>query len=124
MICAAWLFYFYGANLRDSLFGLFTFDSSEIPIITVYALYIPIFVMFIVRYGKENIFRNIVMPILATLGSLFMVFAAVYAHGIVPYKAAAANGQFAFPVLFYLIVFAGIMAVGLLFYRPKNNKDE
>ena len=32
LICGAWLFYFYGANLTSSIFGLFTFDSSEIPI--------------------------------------------------------------------------------------------
>ncbi|MBQ5743101.1 MAG: amino acid permease [Clostridia bacterium] len=123
LVCSAWLFYFYGANLRDSLFGYFTFDSSEIPIVTVYALYVPIFVMFILRYGKENIFRNIVMPILAILGSGFMVFATVYAHGITPYQAAAAKGTFSFPVLFYLIVFAVIMAFGMIFYRSKNNKE-
>jgi APA family basic amino acid/polyamine antiporter len=123
LVCSAWLFYFYGANLRDSLFGYFTFDSSEIPIVTVYALYVPIFVMFIVRYGKENIFRNIVMPILAILGSGFMIFATVYAHGITPYQAAAAKGTFSFPVLFYLIVFAVIMAFGMIFYRSKNNKE-
>ncbi len=122
LVCAVWLFYFYGANLRDSLFGPFTFDSSEIPIVTVYALYLPIFVMFIVRYGKENIFRNIVMPVLAIIASSFMVFATVWAHGVAPYKAAvAAGGKFTFPVLFYLIVFAVIMAIGMCFYKKKNN---
>ena len=125
LVCAVWLFYFYAANLRDSIFGPFTFDSSEIPIVTVYALYIPIFIMFIVRYGKENIFRNIVMPVLATLASIFMVFATVYAHGVLPYKAAVeAGGKFTFPILFYLIVFAVVTGAGMFFYRKKNNVDE
>ncbi len=124
LVCAVWLFYFYGANLRDTIFGPFTFDSSEIPIVTVYALYLPIFVMFIVRYGKESIFRNIIMPVLAIIGSGFMIFATVIAHGVLPYQAAVeAGGKFTFPVLFYLVVFAVIMGVGMIFYRPKK-KDE
>lgn len=118
--CAAWFFYFYAANLTKPVFGLFSFDSSELPIITIYAIYIPVFIMFIIKEGKKNIFKNIVMPVLATLASLFMVFVAIYAHGIRPYQAAAENGEFAFPVLFYLIVFAVIMAIGALFYRKKE----
>ena len=118
--CAAWFFYFYAANLTKPVFGLFSFDSSELPIITIYAIYIPVFIMFIIKEGKKNIFKNIVMPVLATLASLFMVFVAIYAHGIRPYQAAAENGEFAFPVLFYLIVFAVIMAIGALLYRKKE----
>ena len=45
MLCAAWLLYFYGANLTDGWFGPFCFDSSELPIITIYAFYIPIFII-------------------------------------------------------------------------------
>ena len=118
--CAAWFFYFYAANLTKPVFGLFSFDSSELPIITIYAIYIPVFIMFIIKEGKKNIFKNIVMPVLATLASLFMVFVAIYAHGIRPYQAAAENGEFAFPVLFYLIVFAVIMAIGALLYKKKE----
>lgn len=118
--CAAWFFYFYAANLTKPVFGLFSFDSSELPIITIYAIYIPVFIMFIIKEGKKNIFKNIVMPVLATLASLFMVFVAIYAHGIRPYQAAAENGEFAFPVLFYLIVFVVIMAIGALLYRKKE----
>ena len=120
LFCGAWFFYFYAANLTTPVFGLFSFDSSELPIITIYAIYIPIFVMFIIKEGKKNIFKNIVMPVLGLIASLFMVFVAVYAHGIKPYLAAAENGEFAFPVLFYLIVFAVIMIVGAFFYRKKE----
>ena len=121
LMCGFWFFYFYGANLTSPIFGAFSFDSSELPIITIYALYIPIFVMYIVKEGKSGSkFKNVVMPILATIAALFMVFVAVYAHGIRPYQEAAAHGEFAFPVLFYLIVFAVIMGIGLLFYRKKR----
>lgn len=121
-ISAAWFFYFYGANLTGPIFGIFSFDSSELPIITVYALYIPIFIMFIAKEGKKSVFKNIVMPILAICASLFMIFVAVYAHGIVKYREAKEVGEFAFPVLFYLIVFAVIMIIGALLYKRKDRK--
>ncbi len=123
LVCGAWLFYFYGANLTSSIFGLFTFDSSEIPIVTIYAFYIPVFIMFAIKHGKEDKFRNLVMPILATVASTFMVFAAFWAHGVTPFKAAKAAGTFSFPILFYLIVFAVIMGVGAIFYK-KNAVDD
>ncbi len=115
-----WFFYFYAANLTEPIFGVFSFDSSELPIITIYALYIPIYVTFIKKEGKNNVFKNVIMPILALLSSLFMVFVAIYAHGIRPYQTAAAEGRFSFPVLFYLIVFAAIMLVGWILYDRKK----
>ena len=120
LFCGAWFFYFYGANLTNPIFGPFSFDSSELPIITAYALYIPIFIIFIKKEGKQGVFKNVIMPILAVMASLFMIFVAVYAHGITKYKAAAEVGKFAFPVLFYLIVFAVIMAIGALLYKSKK----
>ena len=130
IVCAVWLFYFYGANLWGNpetgkpLFGIFSFDSSELPIVTIYALYIPIFFMFMIKHGKESIFKNIIMPIIGIVASGFMVFAAVYAHGLTPYWNAKANGEFSFPVLFYLIVFAVIMIVGLFFYKKDRNETK
>ena len=123
LFCGAWYFYFYGANLTAPVFGIFSFDSSELPIITIYAIYIPIFVMFIIKEGKKNMFKNTVMPILGLIASLFMVFVAVYAHGVKPYLAAAEKGEFAFPVLFYLIVFAVIMTIGAFFYQKKEKNS-
>ncbi len=122
LICAAWLCYFYAANLTESGLGLFSFDSSELPVITIYALYIPIFIKFMIVHGKENKLKNIVIPSLAVIGSLFMIVAAFYAHGISKYQQAAEKGEFSFPVLFYLIVFAVIMAIGMLFYKREPKK--
>ena len=106
LVCALWLFYFYGANLTAPWFGLFSFDSSELPIVTLYAMYIPIFVMFVKIYDGGHPFRKYVAPILSIIGCVFMVFSAFYAHG----KA----------VWFYLIVFAVIMLIGRAIYKGKK----
>lgn len=131
LMCGMWFFYFAAGNLVDKgvygvdgIFGLFNFDSSELPIITVYALYIPIFVMFIIKEGKKNIFKNIVMPILGVIASLFMIFAAAYSHGYEPYIEGLEDNVFKIPALFYLIVFVVIMGIGLLFYKKNNNDIE
>ncbi len=122
-ICAAWLFYFFGANLCNPiLFGPFSFDSSELPIITLYALYIPMFIIYIVKTHKESFFKNVLMPILAIICSGFMVFAAIYSHGYTPYVTAKAEGKFSCPVLFYLIIFAVIMIIGAVFINGGKKK--
>ena len=124
VIVAAWLVYFYGANLVGSpWFGKFSFDSSELPIITIYALYIPMFIQFMRKEKDLPVLKRFVLPSLGIIGSAFMVFAALYSHGYTPYIAAKEAGQgFTCPVFFYLIVFAVIMAVGMLLMKPKKEK--
>ncbi len=136
VIVAAWLVYFYGANLVTAYnspgaennigtwFGKFSFDSSELPIITIYALYIPMFIMFMIKEKGINPLKRFVLPALGIIGSGFMVFAAIYSHGYLPYITAKADGEFACPVLFYLIVFAVIMGIGLIFMKPKKAKQD
>ena len=119
LFCSVWYFYFYASNLIAPVFGAFSFDSSELPIITIYAIYIPILVLFIKKEGKKNPLRNIFLPLLAIFASLFMVVAAIYAHGIRPYLAAE-NGRFSFPVIFYFIVFAVIMGIGGIWYKKRD----
>jgi APA family basic amino acid/polyamine antiporter len=116
--CSLWLLYFYGANLSSNggWFGVFNFDSSELPIVTLYAFYIPMFIAWIKKEKELSVFKRFVLPILSIVACLFMVFATVYAHGVIPYQNAVKNGTgFAFPVLFYLIVFVAIMIVGYFF---------
>ncbi len=117
-VCAAWLIYFYGANLTSGWFGIFNFDSSELPIVTVYAMYIPIFIAWMKKEKELSVSKRFILPIIAIIACLFMVFAAVYAHGITPYLAGKADGTFSFPVMFYLIVFAVIMVLGAIFKKP------
>lgn len=99
-VSGLWLVYFYGANLTAGWFGPFCFDSSELPIITLYALYIPIYFSLMKR-NDLSAFRGKVMPILATLCSLFMVYATIRAYHI--------------NVLFYLIIFVVILLIGAFF---------
>ena len=122
-VCAAWLIYFYGANILEiaadmagtsgwSWFGIFSFDSSELPIVTIYAMYIPMFIVWMIKEKDLSPVKRFVLPAVSIVACGFMVFAAVYAHGITPFLAAQENGSFSFPVLFYLIVFAVIMLLG------------
>lgn len=128
LICAAWLVYFYGANLADGgWFGIFNFDSSELPIVTIYALYIPMFILWMKKEKELSPLKRFVLPSIATIACAFMVFAAVYAHGITPYRIAKEAGEFSLPVLFYLIVFAVIMLIGFFFspfFKEKIKKKQ
>lgn len=119
-VSAAWLIYFYGANLTEGWFGIFNFDSSELPIVTIYAMYIPMLIAWMKKEKDEKAFRRFILPTAAILACVFMIFAAVYAHGITPFMKAKANGTFAFPVLFYIIVFAVIMFAGALLKKPRK----
>ena len=105
LVTGLWLVYFYGANLGDPVwFGKFCFDSSEVPIITLYLLYIPIFIK-LMTLKNLNGFKRFVMPALAIISSLFMCFACVYTYGM--------------RVFFYLIIFVVIMALGAFFKGKK-----
>lgn len=108
LVCALWFTYFYGANLAPKLwFGVFSFDSSELPIVTIYTMYIPIFIMLIKKDRKEfGVFKGIVLPVLSIISCAFMTIAAIYAH-----KAS---------VIYYLIIYVVIMLIGVLFLLKKN----
>lgn len=109
LLCGFWLLYFYGANLTSPWFGVFCFDTSELPIITLYAAYIPIFIMLMKKERDLSIFKRFIMPALSIIGCVFMVVAAYLAHGM--------------SVVYYLIVFVIIMIIGNVFYI-KNSKSE
>lgn len=124
LVVIFWMVYFYGANLASpAWFGVFSFDSSELGIVAIYAMYIPIF--FTIYKDKTlHPIKRTVVPTLAILSCIFLVGCAVYAHGIQKYQAAAANGQFSFPVLFFLIIAVAILLVGKSFYKPKNTSAD
>jgi APA family basic amino acid/polyamine antiporter len=100
LLAAVWLVFFYGANLTDPWFGFFCFDSSELPIVTIYAMYIPIFVALMKKEKELSAFNRFIMPSLALLGSLFMIYAACFSHGMA--------------VVAYLIIFGAVMVLGRL----------
>lgn len=120
LVSALWLMYFYFGNMSadaSAWVGLFAFDSSELPIVTMYPIYIPVFIMFMKKSKGENFFKRFVIPFFAICASIFMVVAAVYSHGIQPYQRDKSC-----PVFFYMIVFAVIMVIGMLFIREKKPK--
>ena len=121
-VSAAWLLFFYGSQLDTPWFGPFSFDSSELPIITTYAMYLPIFGSMLLKSKDLGVLKGKVAPILAIAGSIFMVIAAIFAHGIYPYQAAKAEGRFALPVLFYLITYTVLMVIGAFFAKEKKAK--
>lgn len=109
MLCAAWLLYFYGANLTEGWFGPFCFDSSELPIITIYAFYIPIFIMVMKKEKEWHGFKRFVMPAASIAGCIIMITAAAVSH-----KEAAA---------YYLIVFVVVIAIGWIIERSRNSNE-
>ncbi len=116
LLCAVWGVYFILASLLETWGSVkvfagtafesvpFSFDASELPIITIYAMYIPIFISWMCRAKEETGMRRFVIPALAIAGSLFMVYACLIGHRMENF--------------WYLIVFAVIMFIGKLV----NNK--
>jgi APA family basic amino acid/polyamine antiporter len=102
-LCGFWLLYFYGANLTEPWFGVFSFDTTELPIITIYASYIPIFLTMIKKERDLGTFKRLVMPSLSIAGCVFMIVAACFAHKMT--------------VVWYMVIFAAVMALGTAFYK-------
>ena len=102
IVTAGWLLYFYVTNLYLPGLGIsgkaFMFDSSELPIITIYLMYLPIFIQWIRKQKEESAIRRFVMPVLSIAGSVFMVIACIFSHGM---------GCF-----WYVLVFLVVMALG------------
>ena len=105
VIIAAWLVYFYMSNLACTWTGPFVFDSSELPIITIYLMYLPMFVQWMRKEKDQSVLRRFVMPILALCGSVFMVVACILGHKM--------------GCVWYLIVFAVVMAIGAFFRKQR-----
>ena len=112
IVTAAWLLYFYVTNLYLPGVGIankaFMFDSSELPIITIYLMYLPIFFQWMRKQKGENVMRRFVLPILATIGSVFMVIACIFSHRM--------------GCLWYLLVFLVVMFIGHLVNRSDKKK--
>ena len=105
VIISGWLLYFYCSNLACTWTGPFIFDSSELPIITIYLMYLPMLVQWMRKEKEQNVLRRFIMPILALCGSIFMVIACIIGHKM--------------GCVWYLIVFAVIMAIGALFRKQR-----
>lgn len=107
-VTACWFLYFYFSNLACTWTGPFVFDSTELPIITIYLMYLPILIQWMRKEKDQPLLRRVILPGLATAGSLFMIVACVISHRM--------------GCVWYLIVFAAVMAIGALVDRSKKQK--
>ncbi len=106
IVTAGWFLYFYLTNLSGHWKDAFVFDSTELPIITVYLMYLPMLIQWMRKEKDQKAVRRYIMPTLAFCGSVFMVIACVFSHGK--------------SCIWYLIVFAVIMAIGTIVNKAKK----
>ncbi len=94
-ISLLWLILWFFKNSRPNL-NIF-FDSSELPVVTIYAFYIPIFIKHI-KLMQGSFLNKALIPVLAIAGSLFMVVSGFVAHKK--------------DIFFYLLFFTIVMLIG------------
>ena len=113
LACAVWFAYFILMGLGVFDFGVISkygFDSSELPIITIYPLYVPILIIVMIKEKDLHWFKRFVLPIVSIIGVGVIVAASILKHKM-------AN-------VWYLIVFAVIMLAGfgVAYYNKKKEK--
>ena len=106
LVTAAWFLYFYLSNLAGTWTGPFVFDSTELPIITIYMMYLPMLIQWMRKETDQPVLRRFVMPGLACGGSLFMIIACILSHK--------------WGCFWYMIVFGVIMAIGGLVNKSRK----
>ena len=82
---------------------LLAWEGDEIAIITLYAMYIPMFVSWVIKAKEFGGVRRFVLPILGICACVFMCYACVLSYGI--------------QAAYYLVFFAIVMIIGNLFYK-------
>ena len=109
LVTGGWFLYFYCSNLAGMWSGPFVFDSTELPIITIYSMYIPMLIQWMRKEKEESALKRFVLPALAICGSIFMIIACIFGHKM--------------GCVWYLIVFAVIMLFGAMVDRSRKNKQ-
>ena len=106
LTCAVWFVYFVFS--ATGIFGEYGFDSSELPIITIYPMYIPILVIMMVKEKDVHPFKRFVLPLISMVGVGIIIYAGIRSHGV--------------KNLYYLAVFAVIMLSGWLVLRQNEKR--
>ena len=105
-----WLFFLFGAQISETpLFSSFSFDSSEMPVVTIYAMYIPMFFVFIIKSRKDENIISLLVTAAGICACLFIMTCAIIAHGR--------------DALDYFLAFTAIMLVGAIFQKNKQKED-
>ena len=108
-ISAVWMLQWEFGLIRGKLPAIISFENDELPIITLYAFYIPIFINMMIKSKGLHPVKRFVFPALSIMACLFMIFCAFYAYKV--------------QAFYYLIVFTVLMLIGLMFYRNKKGKS-
>ena len=108
-ISLVWMLQWEFGLIRGKLPAIIGWENDELPIITLYALYIPIFISMMIKSKGLHPIKRFVFPALSIVACLFMIFCAFYAYKI--------------QAVYYLLIFAIIMFIGLMFYRDKKGRS-
>lgn len=105
-ISVVWMFQWEFGLIRGKLPAFISFENDELPIITLYAFYVPIFINMMIKAKDLSPTKRFVFPALSLAACGFMIYSAFAAYKI--------------QAVYYLVVFAVIMLVGIPFYRDEN----
>lgn len=101
-----WLFFLFGTQISENaLFGKFGFDISEIPVVTVYGMYIPLFFSFLKKWGRKISPLKRITVGMGIIACIFTAVCAIYAHFT--------------DMADYILVFVAIMLAGSLFRKKR-----
>jgi APA family basic amino acid/polyamine antiporter len=89
-------------------FGSLFIDISELPIVLIYVLYSTLYVTAMIKLTDLTVVKRFVIPTLAVLGSLVVVYGGLVNPNI----------------SYYMVISVAIILVGLFFYRPLNVEME
>jgi len=104
LFVAGWMVV-HGANLSPQLPG-FIFNIPNLIPVAFNALFIPLYIMVMIKEKELGIFNRYIAPSIATLGAGFLVFTVVYLEGITS--------------LWFMFVFAYMTLIGLYLTLGKN----
>ena len=108
-ISLVWMLQWEFGLIRGKLPAIISFENDELPIIVLYALYIPIFINMMIKCRDLSPVKRFVFPSLSIAACVFMIYSAFAAYKI--------------QAIYYLIVFTVIMLIGLMFYRDKKGRS-
>ena len=106
-MCVIWFVYFVAGQFFG-WFGMYAFDSSELPIITLYPFYLAILVQFMRKEKDLSPVKRFVLPSLSILGIVIVIIASIARHKM---------GN-----VYYLAVFAAVMGIGALLQRGEDGR--
>lgn len=108
-ISAVWMLQWEFGLIRGKLPPIISFENDELPVITLYAFYVPIFISMMIKAKDLHPIKRFVFPSLSLVACGFMIYSAFAAYKV--------------QAIYYLLIFALIMIVGICFYRDKKGKS-